>query len=96
MTEDLFEFLRPRTLAYLVVDTEEVLEEWQAYPEVVPDTPVQEALRQFGAAAAAAGRRQSGDSFEKILEQVRDESDEDNWLSRRNQQNRDNWLADYQ
>ena len=96
MIEDLLQFLRPQTLACLVVDTEEVFEEWQTYPEGAPALPVREALRRLGAAAVAAGRRQMEDSFEEILEQVRDQYDQDNWLTWRNQQDRDNWLADYQ
>jgi hypothetical protein len=96
VTEDLLQFLRPQTLACLVVDTEETLEEWQTYPENAPAPPVQEALRQLGVAAADRLRWQTEGSFEEILEQVRDQYDQDDWLTWRNEQDRDNWLADYQ
>ena len=96
MNEDLLQFLRPQTLACLVVDTEESIEEWEAYPEIAPATSVQEALRRLGAAAVEAGRRQTEESFENILDRVRDQYDRDDWLSWRNRQDHDNWLADYQ
>jgi len=93
----IFRALKPKTLAYLVRDLEEAQDDWEYYPEEAPAPPLRAALDQtiktlVGLGTAAAEVEQA--DFQRILAQARAELEQEEWLSQRDAQERQNWTAD--
>ncbi len=101
MNDELFELilrtLRPETLARLAVDIEDAQEDWQYYPEVAPSKAVRQNLDQTLALIITLGAEQAtGVNFQQMLDQIRDKRSEEDWSRDRDQQERQNWLQDYE
>ncbi len=103
MEERLFKLmldaLQPQTLAYLVRDLNDSLEEWQYYPEDAPPQPLQQELRQTLAVVMAVGTERAkaeGVDFAQLMKQTAADQEQDDWRWQRNQQVQQNWTDDLQ
>lgn len=103
MNQELFALilacLEPKTLAYLVRDLQDLRADWQYYPEEAPNESVREELEQLikllmtqGVELTAAGEA----VFLQLIEQARAEQQAEDWAHQRDQQERKNWLQDYE
>lgn len=91
------ESLEPKTLAYLARDLTECQEDWGFYPEEAPPEPHQKELAHVLAAITRLGADlMDGDEarFLELVEQARDEQEEEDWAADRARQERQNWLED--
>lgn len=91
----LLEGLEPKTLAYLIRDMANALEDWGYYPETAPDTMTQQAFETLFKLAWQHARQRIED-FESLLEEVRQEQDTEAWSRGRDRQEMQNWLSDYE
>jgi hypothetical protein len=90
--------LQPATLARMVVDLQELQQDWQHYPEEAPPAPVREALEQALAEIMkhGAARIEAGSSdFRQLVEQIKDERQAEDWSRDRDTQEQQNWLSDF-
>jgi hypothetical protein len=93
------DYLQPQTLAHILADLDEAAEDWGYYPEAAPPQTAQELLKQIRVLIVKWGFQQAqaeGLDFEQILDQIKTERAEKDWLRERNQQDRENWYSDYQ
>lgn len=101
MNDELFELIlrtiRPETLARLAIDLEDAQEDWHYYPEEAPSTATRKNLEQALALIINLGVEQATSSdFQQMLDQIRDQRPEEDWSRDRDQQERQNWLEDYE
>jgi hypothetical protein len=103
MNDELFELilktLRPETLARLAVDIEYAQEDWQYYPEEAPSKAMRKNLEQTLDLIIDLGTEQATAAalnFQQMLHQIRDKRQKEDWSRDRDQQERQNWLKDYE
>ena len=103
MDQELFSLmldcLERKTLAYIVRDLADRREDWRYYPEEAPDealrgelTQLVEILMKRGIELTAANEP----DFLHMVEQIKDEQPAEDWPGQRDQQERQNWLEDYE
>ncbi len=90
--------LTPKTLAYLLRDLEENQAEWRDFPDDAPPLELQQAFRETLVVIRTVGVTQAeaeGLDFAQLVEQARaEQAAEEDWMTQRNQQIRQNWLSD--
>lgn len=97
--ETLIAFLQPQTLARMVIDLEEALEDWQYYPEDAPPETVRQEVAQILEYLIESGTAKAGASdldFQMLLEQARNQQRAEDWPMERDSQEKENWLKDYE
>lgn len=102
MNQELFQTILPmltsKTLAYLLRDLEDSQAEWRDFPDDAPPLELQQMFQETLAAIRTAGAAQAeaeGLDLAQLVEQARAEQiAEEDWMTQRNQQIRQNWLND--
>jgi len=97
--ETLITSLQPGTLARMVIDLEEALEDWQHYPQDAPPVSIRQEIAQLVERLIEAGTAKAKAfdlDFQTLLEQVRDQQRAEDWPLERDSQERENWLKDYE
>ena len=90
--------LQPATLAHMVADLQDLQQDWQQYPDEAPAEADRQALKVALDAILSQGTALSGSGwpgFRQLVEQIRDERQEEDWSRARDRQERDNWLDDF-
>ena len=90
--------LQPATLAHMVVDLQELQQDWQRYPDEAPAESDRQALAELLAEIMQLGMARSGSGapdFRQLIEQAKDERQADDWSRARDRQEQDNWLNDF-
>ena len=93
----LFDCLEPKTLAYIVRDLSERLEDWQHYPEEAPAEEQQQALAQLIDTITKLGTDLTvgiEPDFRQLVEQAGEELQDEDWSAQRDRQEHQNWLDD--
>ena len=93
----LFDCLEPKTLAYVVRDVTERLEDWHYYPVEAPVEAQQQVLASLVEAITKLGNGLTVGTepdFRQLVEQAGEELQAEDWTSQRDRQERLNWLQD--
>ncbi|HMR67064.1 MAG TPA: hypothetical protein PKE64_23890 [Anaerolineae bacterium] len=91
--------LQPGTLARMVIDIEETQEAWEHDLDQAPSEDNKLKLNQVLGLIMTLGTEwgETADfDFAQLIEDLRVEHLDENWLGERNQQVRENWYEDYQ